>query len=123
MEFDQRAFVRAVRERLGITPTDLGKVLGKPNAYNSVNSWETTTQKNYRKLSFTDTMMLLRLCGWLSMDSDALEAAAIPPDPLAQLGAGIERILLNQQEILRRLPAPSEQSDVRVSPKPKGKPA
>lgn len=67
----QREFVRLVREHLGLSPTELGEKLGKRNAYGSANSWETENPKNYRKLSYTDTMRMLELCGWLNMAGEA----------------------------------------------------
>lgn len=62
---NQREFIRAVRAFLNVTPTELGDLLGKRNAYNAVNAWETDNRSNFRKLSYQDTIAMLELCGWL----------------------------------------------------------
>lgn len=100
---NQRDFVKAVRKELGLTPTQLGNKLGKPNGYSSANSWETTNAKNFRGLSYEDTMTMLELCGWLNMSEDASENAESPVDPLARIAVGVAALEKGQAEIVRLL--------------------
>lgn len=115
---DQRAFVKAARAKLGLTPTELGDRLGKKNAYSAVNSWETTTAKNYRGLSFEDTVKILQLCDWLDMDEDARDAAGIPPDPLEEIGEGVEEILAIVRELRALRASPQRRPASGSKPKP-----
>lgn len=116
---DQRAFVRAVRAHLGLSPTELGERLGKRNAYASVNAWETTNAKNYRRLSYTDTMALLELAGWLNMLEDAPDLTAAP-DPLEEVARGVRDLLSGQERLLAELsqePARAKPAPRRAAPK------
>lgn len=61
----QADFVRAVMAHLGMTQTQLGIALQKGNAYQTVHGW-----LERKRLGYTDTMRMLEMCGWLSMDAE-----------------------------------------------------
>jgi len=92
----QPDFVRAVMAELGLSQTDLGVALKKPNAYATVHGWIS----GRLKLGYDDTMKMLELCGWLNMGEDARRAAGLPPDPLEQIATGVRELLDNQKEFL-----------------------
>lgn len=109
-----------MKER-GLTPTALGNKLGKPNAYNAVNSWTTTNAKNSRGLGYEDTIAMLELCGWLNMTGDVTANDSTPADPLAALATAVAAVERGQAEILRLLRAEKEARTSRPRAAPKVK--
>lgn len=99
----QPDFVRAVLDRLGITQTDLGRLLRYPQPYQDAHR----LLVGGRNLSYDDTMLLLERCGWLNM-GEAEPAISSPAsqgvDHLEEIAAALKDLTESQAEILRRLP-------------------
>jgi len=70
----QAAFVLAVRQKLGLTKTKLGKALGQDNAYSRGHAWESETTQ----LHYAEMMRMLLMCDWLTKDAlKALQKATL----------------------------------------------
>lgn len=65
----QREFVEAVMAKTGLSQTELGVELRKPNAYQTVHGWIT----GKGKLLYEDTIAMLAMCGWLNMSEASVE--------------------------------------------------
>lgn len=99
MSLPQREFVKLIRDRLALTQTDLGREMGKDNAYQAAHAWEIEGVR----LRYTETMEMLSLAGLLQPEAEAAWRGISLAD--ASLDVGARLAVIRQREAAARLGA------------------
>lgn len=96
----QRAFILAVREKLGLTQTALGEALGQANGYGMAHAWE--TEKSI--LKYPEMYAMLEMCGWIP----AAAEKALTKAQLAVAAQAVDRAVADAPRPKRRPPDSQE---------------